>query len=100
MNKHYTQSVDEVLQSLDATAEGLSTAEAEKRLETYGPNKLKEAPKPTILQPHYGSRWCQSGCCQRLHYLRGALRCHQVHRYRGSYRKCFCRFHDDRINGG
>ena len=30
--------------------EGLTTAEAQKRLEKYGPNKLKEAEKPTLLQ--------------------------------------------------
>ena len=50
MKKIYTQSADEVLQDLGVTAEGLSTAEAEKRQAQYGPNKLKEAPKPTLLQ--------------------------------------------------
>ncbi|MBS3823326.1 MAG: HAD-IC family P-type ATPase [Wenzhouxiangellaceae bacterium] len=32
----------QVLDSLDASAEGLSTAEAERRLETHGPNRLPE----------------------------------------------------------
>lgn len=50
MKKAYTQSAEEVLQGLGVTAEGLSTAEAQKRREQYGPNKLKEAPKPTLLQ--------------------------------------------------
>ena len=50
MKKTYTQSAEEVLQGLGVTAEGLSTAEAQKRREQYGPNKLKEAPKPTLLQ--------------------------------------------------
>ena len=50
MKKTYTQSADEVLQELGVTAEGLTTEEAKARLEKHGPNKLKEAPKPTLLQ--------------------------------------------------
>ncbi len=50
MKKLYTQSADEVLQGLNTTAQGLSTQEAQKRLEQYGPNKLKEAEKPTVWQ--------------------------------------------------
>ena len=50
MDKEYTLSTQAVLQELDTTEKGLSSAEAAKRLETYGPNKLKEAPKPTWLQ--------------------------------------------------
>ena len=50
MKKTYTQSAEEVLQGLGVGAEGLTTAEAQKRLEQYGPNKLKEAEKPTLLQ--------------------------------------------------
>ena len=50
MKKTYTQSVEDVLQDLGVGAEGLSTAQAEERLEKYGPNKLKEAEKPTLLQ--------------------------------------------------
>ena len=50
MKKAYTQPAEEVLQHLGVTAEGLSTEEAKKRQEKYGPNKLKEAPKPTLLQ--------------------------------------------------
>ena len=50
MKKTYNQSADEVLRDLGVTAEGLSTAEANERLEKYGPNKLKEGEKPTLLQ--------------------------------------------------
>ena len=50
MKRTYTQSAEEVLQSLGVSAEGLSSAEAKARLEKYGPNKLKEAEKPTLLQ--------------------------------------------------
>ncbi len=50
MEKFYTQSTQEVLTALKAGPEGLTTAQAQERLETYGPNKLKEAPKPTLFQ--------------------------------------------------
>ena len=50
MKKLYTQSAEEVLRSLEATSDGLTTAQAKERLEKYGPNKLKEAEKPTLLQ--------------------------------------------------
>ena len=50
MKKLYTQSAEEVLQALGVTAEGLSTQQAAERLEKYGPNKLKEAKKPSLLQ--------------------------------------------------
>ena len=50
MKKLYTQSAEEVLQALDTGAEGLSTAQAQERLAKYGPNKLKEAPKPSLIQ--------------------------------------------------
>ncbi len=50
MKKTYTQSTQEVLSSLGVGVEGLSTAEAQRRREQYGPNKLKEAEKATWLQ--------------------------------------------------
>ena len=50
MKKTYTQSAEEVLSGLGVGAEGLTTAQAKERLEQYGPNKLKEAEKPTLLQ--------------------------------------------------
>ena len=50
MKKIYTMSTDEVLQNLGVGAEGLTTAQAQERLAKYGPNKLKEGEKPTLLQ--------------------------------------------------
>ena len=50
MKKTYMQSSEEVLQELGVTAEGLSTEEAQRRLEKYGHNKLKEAEKPSLIQ--------------------------------------------------
>jgi len=39
-----------VLKHLEVQAKGLTTAEAKKRLEHYGPNQLQEAPRPSFLQ--------------------------------------------------
>ncbi len=50
MKKTYTQSAEEVLSGLGVGAEGLTSAQAKERLEKYGPNKLKEAEKPTLIQ--------------------------------------------------
>ncbi len=50
MQKTYTLSTQEVLKNLDVTTDGLSSQEALKRQEKYGPNKLKEAEKPSLLQ--------------------------------------------------
>ena len=50
MKKLYTRTPDEVLQELGTGAGGLSSDEAKSRLEKYGPNKLKEAQKPSLLQ--------------------------------------------------
>ncbi len=50
MKKTYTLTTDEVLKNLNVGPEGLSSSEAAARLEKYGPNKLKEAEKPSILQ--------------------------------------------------
>jgi P-type Ca2+ transporter type 2C len=40
----------EVLDHLRVEGNGLTSEEAKKRLELYGPNQLKEAPRPTFLQ--------------------------------------------------
>jgi Ca2+-transporting ATPase len=40
---------EDVLKHLEVKNEGLSSAEVEKRLEIYGPNQLKEAPRPGFL---------------------------------------------------
>ena len=50
MQPVYSLSTEDVFKKMDASADGLSTAEAQKRLETYGPNKLKEGEKATWMQ--------------------------------------------------
>ena len=47
--KHYLHSVDEVFEAVNSTAEGLTSAEAEKRLQENGKNKLAEAKKVSML---------------------------------------------------
>src|SRR5688572_22104272 len=39
-----------VLDHLQVQGNGLTTAEAKRRLEQFGPNQLKEAPRPTFWQ--------------------------------------------------
>ena len=39
----------QVLEHLRVEGDGLTSAEAKRRLEQYGPNQLKEAPRPTFL---------------------------------------------------
>ena len=48
--EEYKLSVQENLKETNSSPEGLSSEEANKRLAEYGPNRLKEAPKPTLLQ--------------------------------------------------
>ena len=50
MMKAYHKEFQDVLTAVDSTAEGLSSQQAQERLAKYGPNKLKEAEKPTLLQ--------------------------------------------------
>ena len=50
MHKEYNQSPRQVLEDLHAAETGLSGREAETRLGQYGPNRLREAPKATLLQ--------------------------------------------------
>ena len=50
MKKTYTLSTREVLDSLGVGTEGLTSAQSQERLQKYGPNKLKEGEKPTLLQ--------------------------------------------------
>ena len=50
MNKIYNQSAADVLKEQGVGPECLTTDEAKKRLEQYGPNKLKEAEKATWFQ--------------------------------------------------
>ena len=46
----YLKSVDETLEEVKSTEKGLSSAEAAKRLETNGKNKLADPPKKTFIQ--------------------------------------------------
>ena len=46
----YTQTTEEVLQNLDTTVNGLTEAEAKKRLAEYGSNELDEGKKTTTFQ--------------------------------------------------
>ena len=50
MEREYTLSSQQVLEELHSADTGLSSAEAKQRREKYGPNKLKEAEKATMLQ--------------------------------------------------
>ena len=47
--KHYLQSTNEVLSAVASSKDGLSGAEAEKRLEQNGKNKLVEGKKESLL---------------------------------------------------
>ena len=50
MQKTYTLSTDQVLKNLGVDTNGLNSQQVQERLEKYGPNKLKEGEKPTLLQ--------------------------------------------------
>ena len=50
MKQEYTQTPEQLLSQLETTEQGLSSAQAAARLEKYGPNKLKDAEKPTMVQ--------------------------------------------------
>jgi len=41
---------EEVLRNLEVQDKGLATTEAQRRIEHYGPNQLREAPRPSFLQ--------------------------------------------------
>ena len=47
--KHYLHEVGEVFAEVKSSSEGLTTAEAEKRLEANGKNKLAEAKKVSMF---------------------------------------------------
>lgn len=48
--KHYLESVDAVLKHVNSTENGLTSAEAEKRLAENGKNKLKEGEKDSLIK--------------------------------------------------
>ena len=47
--KHYLSEVRDVLESVDATQDGLKSAEAGERLQKNGPNKLREPKKGSLF---------------------------------------------------
>ena len=47
---YFRMDVKDVLEQLDASAEGLSTSQAESRLEQYGPNQLVEGEKKSTFR--------------------------------------------------
>ena len=48
--KYYLQKIEDVFGHIGSTAEGLTTSEAESRLQKYGKNKLDEGKKKTMLK--------------------------------------------------
>ncbi|MEM2921494.1 MAG: cation-translocating P-type ATPase [Candidatus Bathyarchaeia archaeon] len=50
----HARGIEEVLEELGASREGLSTQEAAERLKKYGPNEIKEARRRTALQMFLG----------------------------------------------
>ena len=50
MEKTYTLSTKQVMETLGVDETGLTTQQAQERLQKYGPNKLKEGAKPTLIQ--------------------------------------------------
>ncbi len=50
MQKTYTLTTQQVLEKLGVDEKGLTSQQAQERLQKYGPNKLKEGEKPTLLQ--------------------------------------------------
>jgi Ca2+-transporting ATPase len=49
IHEWHALNAEEVLKHLEVLHEGLSSEEAEKRLQQYGPNQLNEAPRPGFL---------------------------------------------------
>jgi len=50
MEKTYTLSTQQVMDTLGVDEKGLTTEQARERFQKYGPNKLKEGAKPTLIQ--------------------------------------------------
>ena len=48
--KAYLESCEDVLKAQNTTQDGLSAAEAEKRMTEFGPNKLQEGKKKSLLE--------------------------------------------------
>ncbi len=54
MSSWHSRSSDEVLKELDSSPRGLSSEEAERRFEKYGPNELKQEERPSALSLFLG----------------------------------------------
>lgn len=54
MKQEYIREADELLRELQSGPDGLTEAEAAARLERVGPNKLRDAEKPTLWQRFLG----------------------------------------------
>ena len=52
--KPYCEEKEAVLAELDSSENGLSSAEAQKRLEAHGKNKLKEPAKESLIKRFFG----------------------------------------------
>ena len=55
--RFYCEEAEAVLRDVDSTSEGLTSAEAEKRLAAYGKNKLAEGEEGLAHQAILRSRW-------------------------------------------
>lgn len=53
MMKEYLKSADEVFADIDSSANGLTSTEAQTRLEKNGKNKLAEAKKPSVIKKFF-----------------------------------------------
>lgn len=54
MKQVYTQPVADLLRQLDTSENGLTARQAAERFQKYGPNALRAAPKPTLVQRFLG----------------------------------------------
>ncbi|MDO4378646.1 MAG: calcium-translocating P-type ATPase, PMCA-type [Erysipelotrichia bacterium] len=52
---YYLKSTEEVLKEVDSTSNGLTSTQADQRIEKFGKNKLAEPPKRTFMQKFIGS---------------------------------------------
>ena len=52
---YYLKSKEEVLKEVESSPEGLTTKQANERVEKYGKNKLEEPPKKTFIQKFFSS---------------------------------------------
>ena len=51
--KEYLKSTADVFEEIDSSANGLTSEDAQKRLEKNGKNKLAEAKKPSVIKKFF-----------------------------------------------